>query len=193
MEPRRPRRGERPGHHRVSSRGGGSSGWAHPILFDGGFRRGTDIFKALALGRMPSPSEGRTSGASRPSDRGVEAVLDILTKELALAMRFARGRDVDSWNHEGLRPRYPVPLPEEGREQLKLFEKIRESTSAVAATARPALRSPLLSSGQFSLADFVLIRHGQRRSSRRLSAAGRSLPGRLPAPESPHHLPLSAP
>ncbi len=34
-----------------------------PVLIDGGIRRGTDIFKALALGRPPSASAAPTSTA----------------------------------------------------------------------------------------------------------------------------------
>ena len=57
---------------------------------------------------------------------------------------------------------------------------------------RPALRSsPVPTSGWSSRADFVLLRHGQRRRSRRPAAAGPRLPGRLPAPQSPRQLPLS--
>jgi isopentenyl diphosphate isomerase/L-lactate dehydrogenase-like FMN-dependent dehydrogenase len=59
-----------------------------PVLIDGGVRRGTDIFKALALG-------ARAVGIGRPyifgltafGQPGVERVLDILRAELALTMR----------------------------------------------------------------------------------------------------------
>lgn len=58
-----------------------------PVLLDGGVRRGTDVFKALALG-------ARAVGIGRPylwglgafGQAGVEAVLDILKRELHLAM-----------------------------------------------------------------------------------------------------------
>jgi isopentenyl diphosphate isomerase/L-lactate dehydrogenase-like FMN-dependent dehydrogenase len=58
-----------------------------PILVDGGFRRGTDVFKALALG-------ANAVGVGRPyiwglaafGQQGVERVLDILNNELRLAM-----------------------------------------------------------------------------------------------------------
>jgi 4-hydroxymandelate oxidase len=43
-----------------------------PVLVDGGFRRGTDLYKALALGARAV---------------GVERVLDILRAELQLTMR----------------------------------------------------------------------------------------------------------
>lgn len=59
-----------------------------PVLVDGGFRRGTDVFKALALG-------ARAVGIGRPyvwalsafGQEGVERVLDILRAETTLTMR----------------------------------------------------------------------------------------------------------
>jgi isopentenyl diphosphate isomerase/L-lactate dehydrogenase-like FMN-dependent dehydrogenase len=59
-----------------------------PVLVDGGFRRGADIYKALALG-------ARAVGVGRPyiwglgaqGQAGVERVLDILRAELQLVMR----------------------------------------------------------------------------------------------------------
>ena len=59
-----------------------------PVLVDGGFRRGTDVLKALALG-------ARAVGIGRPyvwalsafGQEGVERVLDILHAELQLTMR----------------------------------------------------------------------------------------------------------
>ena len=59
-----------------------------PVFVDGGFRRGTDVFKALALG-------ARAIGIGRPyvwalsafGQPGVERVLDILRAELQLTMR----------------------------------------------------------------------------------------------------------
>jgi len=59
-----------------------------PVLVDGGFRRGTDIYKALALG-------ARAVGIGRPyifgltafGQEGVERVLDILRAELRLTMQ----------------------------------------------------------------------------------------------------------
>ena len=58
------------------------------VFVDGGFRRGTDVFKALALG-------ARAVGIGRPyvwalsafGQQGVERVLDILHAELSLIMR----------------------------------------------------------------------------------------------------------
>ena len=61
-----------------------------PIVVDSGFRRGTDIFKALALGAT-------VVGVGRPylwglgafGQEGVEAVLEILQRELEMVMRQA--------------------------------------------------------------------------------------------------------
>lgn len=59
-----------------------------PVLVDGGFRRGTDVFKALSLG-------ARAVGIGRPyvwglaayGQEGVERVIDILRAELVMTMR----------------------------------------------------------------------------------------------------------
>lgn len=61
-----------------------------PVLVDGGFRRGTDAFKALALGAT-AVGIGRPYvwGLAAFGQEGVEAVLDILRRELQLVMRQA--------------------------------------------------------------------------------------------------------
>src|SRR5262245_17471389 len=58
-----------------------------PVLVDGGFRRGTDVFKALALGAT-AVGIGRPYiwGLGAFGQQGVERVLDILNYELRLAM-----------------------------------------------------------------------------------------------------------
>lgn len=66
-----------------------------PVLVDGGFRRGTDIFKALALG-------ARAVGIGRPyvwglaafGQPGVERVLDLLRIELQLVMKQCGTRSI---------------------------------------------------------------------------------------------------
>lgn len=58
-----------------------------PVLIDGGFRRGTDIFKALALG-ADGIGIGRPYiwGLASFGQEGVEAVLQILRDELYMVM-----------------------------------------------------------------------------------------------------------
>lgn len=58
-----------------------------PVLVDGGFRRGTDIFKALALGAS-AVGIGRPYlwGLGAFGRRGVERVIELLRSELALDM-----------------------------------------------------------------------------------------------------------
>jgi isopentenyl diphosphate isomerase/L-lactate dehydrogenase-like FMN-dependent dehydrogenase len=61
-----------------------------PVLVDGGFRRGTDIFKALALGaRAVCIGRPYVWGLAAFGQPGVEAVLDILRRELTTIMRQA--------------------------------------------------------------------------------------------------------
>jgi 4-hydroxymandelate oxidase len=66
-----------------------------PVLFDGGVRRGTDVFKALALGAS-AVGIGRPYawGLGAYGQAGVERVLDILNLELRLAMVGAGARTV---------------------------------------------------------------------------------------------------
>jgi isopentenyl diphosphate isomerase/L-lactate dehydrogenase-like FMN-dependent dehydrogenase len=58
-----------------------------PVIIDGGFRRGTDIFKALALG-ADAVAIGRPYiwGLASFGQEGVEAVLKLLTDELHTTM-----------------------------------------------------------------------------------------------------------
>jgi isopentenyl diphosphate isomerase/L-lactate dehydrogenase-like FMN-dependent dehydrogenase len=59
-----------------------------PIIVDGGFRRGTDIYKALALGAS-AVGIGRPYcyGLGAFGQAGVERVLDLLHRELLITMR----------------------------------------------------------------------------------------------------------
>ncbi len=61
-----------------------------PVVIDGGFRRGTDVFKALALG-ADAVGIGRPYlwGLAAFGQAGVEAVLTILRRELEMVMRQA--------------------------------------------------------------------------------------------------------
>jgi 4-hydroxymandelate oxidase len=66
----------------------GGPGRDFPVLIDGGFRRGTDIFKALAIG-------AKAVGIGRPyiwglgafGQEGVERVIQLLRTELELTIR----------------------------------------------------------------------------------------------------------
>jgi 4-hydroxymandelate oxidase len=59
-----------------------------PVFIDGGFRRGTDIFKALAMGaRGVGVGRPYLWGLSAYGQQGVERVLDILRAELQMTMR----------------------------------------------------------------------------------------------------------
>lgn len=59
-----------------------------PVMVDGGIRRGTDVFKALALGAS-AVGVGRPFcwGLGAFGQPGVERVLDLLNRELAICMR----------------------------------------------------------------------------------------------------------
>lgn len=67
-----------------------------PVFLDGGIRRGTDVFKALALGAT-GVGIGRPQawGLAAFGQPGVEAVLDILNRELTDIMRHAGTASVD--------------------------------------------------------------------------------------------------
>jgi 4-hydroxymandelate oxidase len=71
-----------------------------PVIVDSGFRRGTDIFKALALGAT-AVGVGRPYvwGLSAFGQEGVEAVLDILQRELQLVMRQAGTTSISKITH----------------------------------------------------------------------------------------------
>jgi isopentenyl diphosphate isomerase/L-lactate dehydrogenase-like FMN-dependent dehydrogenase len=66
-----------------------------PVLIDGGIRRGTDVYKALALGAA-AVGIGRPHawGLAAFGQTGVERALDILTLELRLAMAGCGARSI---------------------------------------------------------------------------------------------------
>ena len=74
-----------------------------PVFIDGGIRRGTDIFKALALGAT-AVGIGRPYawGLAAFGQPGVEAVSDILLRELHIIMRQAGTADLASINKDRL-------------------------------------------------------------------------------------------
>ena len=70
-----------------------------PVLIDGGFRRGTDIFKALAMG-ADAICIGRPYiwGLASFGQEGVEAVLQLLRDELEMVMGQAGTRTIKGIN-----------------------------------------------------------------------------------------------
>ncbi|KAJ9371019.1 hypothetical protein DTO282F9_3856 [Paecilomyces variotii] len=66
-----------------------------PVILDGGIRRGSDVFKALALG-ADFTLIGRPSlwGLSHSGQEGVETVLHILERELSRTMTLAGARKI---------------------------------------------------------------------------------------------------
>ncbi len=74
-----------------------------PVFIDGGIRRGTDVFKALALGAT-AVGIGRPYawGLTAFGQPGVEAVANILTRELRTIMRQAGTPDIASINKDHL-------------------------------------------------------------------------------------------
>jgi 4-hydroxymandelate oxidase len=67
-----------------------------PVIVDGGIRRGTDIFKAVAMGAT-AVGTGRPEawGLGAFGQPGVEAVLEILRRELRTIMRQAGTPSLD--------------------------------------------------------------------------------------------------
>ncbi len=68
-----------------------------PVFVDGGIRRGTDVFKALALGAT-AVGIGRPQawGLASFGQSGVESVIDIFNRELATIMRQAGTATIES-------------------------------------------------------------------------------------------------
>jgi 4-hydroxymandelate oxidase len=80
-----------------------------PVLVDGGFRRGTDIFKALAIGaRAVCIGRPYIWGLAAFGQPGVERVIGILRRELDLVMRQCGTRSIKeitpAFITEGWRP-----------------------------------------------------------------------------------------
>lgn len=68
-----------------------------PVLFDGGVRHGSDVFKALALGAdLVLVGRPVLWGMSLDGEKGVELAANILERELARTMTLAGARDVAS-------------------------------------------------------------------------------------------------
>jgi isopentenyl diphosphate isomerase/L-lactate dehydrogenase-like FMN-dependent dehydrogenase len=79
-----------------------------PVIVDGGVRRGTDIFKALALGAtvvgIGRPSAWGLAGFGQP---GVEAVLTMLRREMKTIMQQAGTVSIDKITRSYIVPRPP--------------------------------------------------------------------------------------
>ena len=81
-----------------------------PIIVDSGFRRGTDIFKALALGAtMTGIGRPYLWGLASFGQEGVEMVLDILRRELQMVMRQAGTTDLTKITGAYVIDRFAVP------------------------------------------------------------------------------------
>ena len=83
-----------------------------PIILDSGVRRGTDIFKALALGAT-AVGVGRAYvwGLAAFGQEGVEAVLDILRRELQMVMRQTGATTVPKMTRACLVDRFDIASP----------------------------------------------------------------------------------
>jgi isopentenyl diphosphate isomerase/L-lactate dehydrogenase-like FMN-dependent dehydrogenase len=76
-----------------------------PVLIESGFRRGTDVFKALALG-ADAACVGRPYcwGLAAFGEAGARRALEILQDELVRAMRLAGRPSLDRIDRAALRP-----------------------------------------------------------------------------------------
>jgi 4-hydroxymandelate oxidase len=88
-----------------------------PVLVDGGIRRGTDIFKALAFGaKAVGVGRPQAWGLAAFGESGVAAVLTILRRELEKIMRQAGTSSVHQINQSFLTVSpLSVPVPSPGR------------------------------------------------------------------------------
>ena len=76
-----------------------------PVLIDSGFRRGTDVFTALALGAS-AICIGRPYlwGLSAFGESGVEGVLRLMRREFETVMRHMGTPDVESITRAFVQP-----------------------------------------------------------------------------------------
>jgi isopentenyl diphosphate isomerase/L-lactate dehydrogenase-like FMN-dependent dehydrogenase len=82
-----------------------------PVLIDGGIRRGTDVFKALALGaRAVGIGRPYLWGLSAFGQPGVERVIDILRAEFSLVMRQCGARSLEEITRASVAWRTAPPI-----------------------------------------------------------------------------------
>jgi lactate oxidase len=76
-----------------------------PIIFDSGIRRGTDVFKALALGaNVVACGRPVMYGLALGGALGVQSVLEYLRDNLALVMRLAGTASIKDISRDNLAP-----------------------------------------------------------------------------------------
>ena len=74
-----------------------------PIIFDSGIRRGSHVFKALALGAdVVAIGRPVLYGLNLGGAQGVEAVFEHLNKELSITMQLAGTKTIDEVKHTPL-------------------------------------------------------------------------------------------
>ena len=99
-----------PGGAGRALRGGRRGRRAHPVLVDGGVRRGTDVLKAIALGAA-AVLVGRPVvwGLAADGEAGVASVLEILRAEFENAMALAASHG--HGDRPGARRAGPLTVP----------------------------------------------------------------------------------
>ena len=76
-----------------------------PIVFDGGIRRGTDIFRALALGAdVVAVGRPILYGLALGGNLGVQSVLEYLRDDLYIVMQLAGCANVKSITRDRIAP-----------------------------------------------------------------------------------------
>ena len=99
-------------------------GGSMPVLFDGGIRRGTDVFKALAVGAdVACIGRPQIWGLGAFGEIGVARVLEILNTELKRTMAFVGSTSISQIGPEDLYPVVPGPfeghLPQSRRSVIR--------------------------------------------------------------------------